>query len=411
MITMPKLTDYVHFSDEKLAKKYRNTEIPMSVLYESYFDGELDIKGDVLEMLRERQSLVKYNITRQHLQWAMTNFVPDVVNHSRAQDERAVRERYDRSVDFFEFFLGPSMVATSGHFTTESESLEEAQKNQMARVADKLQLEPNLKVLDIGCGWGGFVAHCARQSVAAQHTVDATGITLSKKQVEYANRYLEREKLGRLARVELQDYRDLSSQTKFDRVVCLELIEHVGFKNVSQFAERVYEVLADDGLFLLQWTGLRRSVKPEDMIWGLFMNKYIYPGADAALPPSTMMKAFEKAGFEVHSIENISGHYAQTLRLWRENWLGNREAVVSTHGERWFRIWNFFLAWSILIAEEGNAGCYQAVLHKNLDTFNRKRWMHQTAHSASAPPASSTDAHPSPDRGNVTPLKRAQRSS
>ena len=74
---MPKLTDYVHFSDEKLAKKYRSAEIPMSVLYESYFDGELDIKGDVLDMLRERQGLVKYNITRQHLQWAMTNFVPD----------------------------------------------------------------------------------------------------------------------------------------------------------------------------------------------------------------------------------------------------------------------------------------------------------------------------------------------
>jgi sphingolipid C9-methyltransferase len=403
---MPKLTDYVHFSDEKLAKKYRSTEIPMSVLYESYFDGELDIKGDVLDMLRERQSLVKYNITRQHLQWAMTNFVPDVVNHSRAQDERAVRERYDRSVDFFEFFLGPSMVATSGHFAAASDTLEDAQKNQMARLTEKLQLDENLKVLDIGCGWGGFIAHCARESAAEQRTVDATGITLSKKQAEYANRYLEREKLGRQARVELSDYRDLSSQTKFDRVVCLELIEHVGFKNISQFAERVYDVLADDGLFLLQWTGLRRSVKPEDMIWGLFMNKYIYPGADAALPPSTMMKSFEKAGFEVHSIENISGHYAQTLQFWRRNWLANREAVVATHGERWFRIWNFFLAWSILIAAEGNAGCYQAVLHKNLDTFNRQRWVKSGAPAPVSVPAASTESKPA---GNVTPIKRAQR--
>lgn len=403
---MPKLTDYVHFNDEKLAKKYRTTEIPMSVLYESYFDGELDIKGDALDMLRERQSFVKYNITRQHLQWAMTNFVPDVVSHSRAQDERAVRERYDRSVDFFEFFLGPSMVATSGHFASTKDSLEQAQQNQMARVADKLQLESNLKVLDIGCGWGGFIAHCAQKSAAEQLQVDATGITLSKKQAEYANRFLDREKLARVARVELQDYRDLPTQTKFDRVVCLELIEHVGFKNISQFAERVYDVLADDGLFLLQWTGLRRSVKPEDMIWGLFMNKYIYPGADAALPPSTMMKAFEKAGFEVHSIENISSHYAQTLRLWRQNWLANREAVVSTHGERWFRIWNFFLAWSILIAEQGNAGCYQAVLHKNLETFDRQRWMGDAAQAA---PPSAAPSKRSAELGNVTPIKRAQR--
>jgi cyclopropane fatty-acyl-phospholipid synthase-like methyltransferase len=401
---MAKLTDYVHFNDEKLAKKYRNTEIPMSVLYESYFDGELDIKGDVLAMLRERQSLVKYNITRQHLQWAMTNFVPDVVNHSRAQDERAIRERYDRSVDFFEFFLGPSMVATSGRFGASGDNLEEAQRNQMVRVAEKLQLGPNQKLLDIGCGWGGFLAHCVRDSLAQQRPIDATGITLSKKQAEYSNRFLERENLSRLAKVELQDYRDLSAQTKFDRVVCLELIEHVGFKNVTQFAERVYDVLADDGLFLLQWTGLRRSVKPEDMIWGLFMNKYIYPGADAALPPSTMLKSFEKAGFEVHSIENISGHYAQTLQLWRHNWLGNREAVVSTHGERWFRIWNFFLAWSILIAEEGNAGCYQAVLHKNLDSFDRRRWFSPAENAATA-----TESKTPADLGNVTPIKRAQR--
>src|SRR5690606_4999445 len=176
--------------------------------------------------------------------------------------------------------------------------------------------------------------------------------------------------------------------------------------NVGQFAERVYDVLADDGLFVLQWTGLRRAVKPEDMIWGLFMNKYIYPGSDAALPPSTMMKAFEKAGFEVHAIENISGHYAQTLRLWRENWLSNREAVVAAHGERWFRIWNFFLAWSILIAEEGNAGCYQAVLHKNLDTFNRQRWIPRGASTTTAGADSPTATS---DLGNVTPIKRAQR--
>lgn len=402
---MPKISDYVHFNDEKLAKKYRATEIPMSVLYESYFDGELDIKGDVLDMLRARHGLVKYNITRQHLQWAMTNFVPDVVNHSRAQDERAVRERYDRSVDFFEFFLGPSMIATSGRFASASDSLDEAQRRQLAHVAQQLQLEPNLKVLDIGCGWGGFIAHCAREATQQQAQLDVTGITLSKKQAEYAGRFLEREKLGRLAHVELQDYRDLSTQTKYDRVVCLELIEHVGFKNISQFAERVYDVLADDGLFLLQWTGLRRSVKPEDMIWGLFMNKYIYPGADAALPPSTMMKSFEKAGFEVHSIENISGHYAQTLRFWRQNWLSNREAVLATHGERWFRIWNFFLSWSILIAEEGNAGCYQAVLHKNLDTFDRQRWFPKTGLVS---PVGQEPA-PAAELGNVTPLKRTHR--
>ncbi|MEN9581330.1 MAG: hypothetical protein RJA70_4339, partial [Pseudomonadota bacterium] len=139
--------------------------------------------------------------------------------------------------------------------------------------------------------------------------------------------------------------------------------------------EQIYELLDDDGLFLLQWTGLRRSLKHEDLMWGLFVNKYIFPGADASLPPSTMLKTLEKAGFEVHSIENISGHYAWTLKAWYGNWNQNREAVLAAYGERWFRIWNFFLAWSILVAEQGNAGCYQAVLNKNVASFQRTRWI------------------------------------
>lgn len=394
---MAKLSDHVIFNDEKLSKKYKNTEIPMSVLYESYFDGDVDFKGDVFDFLSERQSMVKYTITRQHLQWAMTNFVPDVVQHTRAADEKLIREKYDRGNDFFEFFLGPSMMNISARFSSPSESLEDAHRNQLGAVVSKLQLEPKHRLLDIGCGWGSFVAHCAQSA-----NVDATGITLSQKQAAYAANLLERQQLTTSAKVEQQDYRDLSTQTQYDRIVCLELIEHVGFKNLGQFAERVYEVLNDNGLFVLQWTGLRRSVKPEDMIWGLFVNKFIYPGADAALPPSTMMKTFEKAGFEVHSIENISGHYALTLRQWRKNWLSNKEAVIASHGERAFRIWNFFLAWSIIIADQGNAGCYQAVLHKNLDGFDRKRWLSETE---KAP----RDEVAAGGLENVTPIKRAVR--
>jgi sphingolipid C9-methyltransferase len=395
---MTKLSDHVIFNDEKLSKKYKNAEIPMSVLYESYFDGDVDFKGDIFDFLSERQSMVKYTITRQHLQWAMTNFVPDVVQHTRAADEKLIREKYDRGNDFFEFFLGPSMMNISARFSSVTESLEDAHLNQFSAVVSKLQLEPKHRLLDIGCGWGAFVAHCAQSA-----KVDATGITLSQKQAAYASNLLERQQLTECAKVEHQDYRDLSTQTKYDRIVCLELIEHVGFKNLGQFAERVYEVLNDNGLFVLQWTGLRRSVKPEDMIWGLFVNKFIYPGADAALPPSTMMKTFEKAGFEVHSIENISGHYALTLRQWRKNWLSNKEAVVASHGERAFRIWNFFLGWSIIIADQGNAGCYQAVLHKNLDSFDRKRWLLETDKAARDEVTTSGGLE------NVTPIKRAVR--
>lgn len=367
---MSQLTDYVVFNDEKLAKKYRSAPIPMSVLYEAYFDGDLDIRGSLFDLLASRHLFVKYTITRQHLQWAVTNYVPEMVVHTKHQDARVVSEVYDRGNDFFEWFLGPTMVYTTGVYEHAGQSLDEAQRRQVHHVARKLQLSRGERLLDIGCGWGTLLADCAEQC-----GVDATGITLSQKQTDYANHMLRQRGLESTARVLCQDYRDLEAEAKFDKILCLEMIEHVGFANLGAFCEQLHELLEDDGLFLLQWTGLRRALKSEDLIWGLFMNKYVFPGADAALPPSSMLKTLEKAGFELATIDNVSGHFGTTLRAWHANWNRNRDAVLAAYGERWFRIWNFFLAWSALVAEQGNAGAYQAVLYKNAQHFNRRRWI------------------------------------
>jgi cyclopropane fatty-acyl-phospholipid synthase-like methyltransferase len=366
---MERLTDYVVFNDEKLSRKYSDAQIPMSVLYEAYFDGELDVQGDIEDLLRNRHLFVKYTITRQHLQWAVKNYVPDMAAHTRAQDQKMVRDLYDRGNDFFEWFLGESMVYTAAVFLDASDSLEEAQEHQREQVAQKLRLTAGERLLDIGCGWGSLVADLAKR-----YRIDATGVTLSGNQAEFGSRLIENAGVSDRARIVRQDYRDAATEPQYDKIVCLEMIEHVGLKNLGGFCEKVYELLADDGVFLLQWTGLRRGLKPEDLIWGLFMSKFILPGADPALPPSSMLKALEKAGFEVHSIENISGHYATTLSNWRRNWNRNRGAILAAYGERWFRIWNFFLAWSVLVAEQGNASCYQAVLNKNVDSFDRHCW-------------------------------------
>jgi cyclopropane fatty-acyl-phospholipid synthase-like methyltransferase len=107
-------------------------------------------------------------------------------------------------------------------------------------------------------------------------------------------------------------------------------------------------------------------------MWGLFMNKYIMPGADAGLPLSSMLKVAEKSGWEVRGVENISPQYVQTLQLWQANWDASRERVVAQYGERWFRIWQFFLVWSQIVAEQGSASCFQVVLNKNLDVLDRR---------------------------------------
>lgn len=366
---MSKLTDHVVFHDQSLAKKYASSRIPMATLYEAYFDGALDIPGDIYSLLKDRDLFVKYTLTPMHVKWAITNFVPEVIIHSKKQDERIVREHYDRGDDFFGWFLGERMVYTSGFFMNPNETLEEAQDNKLNLVCQKIQVQPGDRMLDIGCGWGTLACHAARY-----YGADATGVTIAEKQAAFGNRRAQEWGVADRARILCCDYRDIPAG-KYDKISSLEMVEHVGVKNLQAFYELVMDHLADDGLFLLQWTGLRRGLRPEDLIWGLFMNKYIFPGADASLCPARMLAVMEKAGWETHTVENVSHHYGWTIKKWHDNWLSNADKVRAAYGERWFRIWHFFLAWSTIIGAQGNAACFQVVLNKNADAFNRGRWI------------------------------------
>jgi cyclopropane fatty-acyl-phospholipid synthase-like methyltransferase len=186
------------------------------------------------------------------------------------------------------------------------------------------------------------------------------------------------------------------------------MVEHVGIKNLPKYFSLVHSLLKDDGMFLLQFCGLRRGggegvapagLRPEDMIWGLFMNEYIFPGADASLPLSDMVKAMEKAGFDIQSAENVSVHYALTIKKWHDNWQKSHAAILKAYGERWYRLWHLFLAWSWRIGMQGNAACFQVVAHKNLDHFNRKVFIGRS--SLGGVRASDKD---SDDKGQKVPL-------
>jgi cyclopropane fatty-acyl-phospholipid synthase-like methyltransferase len=371
---MAGLEDHVTFTNPELARRWAGRRVPMATLYEAYFAGDIDIPGDIYEFLRVRNELVTHTLTLRHYGWFLRNFLPEVLIHSKQQDQRIVREHYDRGNDFFGWFLGERMVYTSGFFHNSNETLEQAQDNKMDLVCQKLQLQPGDRLLDIGCGWGTLVRHAARH-----YGVDATGVTLAEKQTEFGNRRIKEWGLEERARVLCLDYRDIPRDRRFNKIVSLEMVEHVGVKNLRSFYRGVYDHLEEDGLFLLQWTGLRRGFRGEDLIWGLFMNKYIFPGADASLCPAAMLKYMEKAGFENHTVENISPHYVLTLERWHQNWIGNREAIVAAYGERWYRIWHFFLGWSVVIGRQGSAACFQVVLNKNIDAFDRNRWISDDA--------------------------------
>ena len=362
------LEHYLTYAAPRLKHRRRSGRMPVSVLYEAYFRGDLDIH-DLDGLLANRDSLLSYRLTSGHFWWGLTRALPEVAVHTRWYDRRLVREHYDRGDDFFSFFLDRGMVYSAAYFENPAATVDEAQTAKLDRVCRKLQLKPGERLLDLGCGWGALTAH------AAQHYgADVTGVTLSRNQARFANQRLEEAGLQDRARVLCTDYRDIDGPP-FDKIASLEMVEHVGVRRLRMFYRQVSRLLADQGLFLLQWTGLRRRMRPEDLLWGLFMNRYIFPGADASLCPSAMLKSIESAGFELHGSENVSIHYAFTLQAWRQNWLRNRSAVVERYGERWFRIWNFFLAWSAAIAEKGNAVCTQVVLHKNRGDFDRYRWI------------------------------------
>lgn len=358
--------DAVVFADKALERRFRERAVPFSTFYEAYLDGAFEIPGDLVEFLTLHRRAFSFRITGSHVRWALTRLLPEVAIHSRAQDRRIVREHYDRGNDFFGWFLGDRMVYTSAIFESPADTLEQAQDHKMDRVCRSLRLQPGARLLDVGCGWGTLVLHAARD-----YGADATGVTIAERQTSFGNERIGAAGLGSRARIVCQDYREIPAR-QFDAIACLEMVEHVGIKNVRRFYKLIYERLADDGRFFLQWTGLRRRLRAEDLIWAMFMSRYIFPGADASLPPGRMIAAMESAGFEIQSVTNVSPHYVATIERWHANWTANRSPIVAAYGERWYRLWRFFLAWSIVIGPQGTAACFQVVANKNLNSFDRR---------------------------------------
>jgi cyclopropane fatty-acyl-phospholipid synthase-like methyltransferase len=356
---------------------YGAGKVPMTTLIEDYIHERLDIEGDFRAFIRERHTVADYKFVADHFKFLFTRFLPEVLIHSQEQDIRIGREHYYRGNDFFGWFLGPRMIYTSGFFTSPNQTLEEAQDQKMKLVCDKMQLQKGERYLDIGCGWGTLVATAAKN-----YGVDATGVTIAEKGSAYATEQIAKMGVSERARILTIDYRDIPAGP-YDKISCLEMAEHVGVRKFQDFMKQVYGMLADDGLFYLQIAGLRAKTGLvgfhfEDLVWGLFMNKYIFPGADASMPLSFVVSNLETAGFEIHSVENVGIHYSLSISRWYDNWMNNRADIVKTYGEFWFRLWQMFLGWSVEIAAQGSSTCFQIVANKNLDGFNRMRWVGAT---------------------------------
>jgi len=364
------IDEFVEFKDEATRKTWSGKRIPITELCELYMRGSLTFKMDLLKILLEhRHKFVNYKITWSTARFLIMQLFPNSENSSMKDlkaTKKEIAEHYDRGNDFFESFMGPRMVYTSAVFEGLEQSLETAQDNKMSLLCDKLMLQEDERILDIGCGWGSLLRHAAKY-----YKAKPVGVTLSVEGAKYCRDAAKEAGLGDQIDILRMDYREIPKEMQFDKIVSVEMAEHVGLKNFQVYLGAVRQMLKDDGLFLMQVAGLRQGSNFEDLAWGLFMSRYIFPGADASTPLNWYIHQLELAGFEVHSVETIGRHYSHTLHKWYDNFQKNRPGMEKKYGGYLCRLWDFFLSWSVVAAGQGSATCYQILVHKNTYEFPR----------------------------------------
>ncbi len=268
--------------------------------------------------------------------------------HSKERDKAALQYHYDVGNDFYALWLGRQMVYTCAYFKTGHEDISTAQEQKLDHICRKLRLQAGETLLDIGCGWGGLVIHAAQRFGAR-----AVGVTLAKKQYEFASRRIREMGLQDRAEVRLMDYRDLGDES-FDKLVSIGMFEAVGRSHMPEYFAHAHRLLKPHGVFLNhgissyrmeheRYTGLRKWLDDVLIGAGKFGDKYIFP--DGELVPLNDINRFaEQAGFEVRDVENLREHYALTLRRWVAGLEAKREQAIAVSNETIYRTWRLYMS-------------------------------------------------------------------
>jgi cyclopropane-fatty-acyl-phospholipid synthase len=278
---------------------------------------------------------------------------PSGRRHSKERDARAVRHHYDVSNEFFELFLGPTMVYSCAIWRGgEKKTLEEAQEEKLDTVARKLDLKEGERVLDVGCGWGGFPLWAARN-----YGCSVVGITLSPPQAERARQRAEEAGVADRVEIRVMDYRDLATTgERFDAIASIGMVEHVGAANIDVYAETLAGLLDSGGRLLNHGITRLRHTDPEA---GAFSERYVFPDA-APLHLSRNLLALERAGFVVHHVEDFGPDYAETLRHWARNLDDNLEEATRLAGPERIRVWRLYLRMARNGFESGFLNIFQS---------------------------------------------------
>lgn len=266
-----------------------------------------------------------------------------------AQARKNISHHYDLSNEFYSLMLDDKMLYSCAFFKDPTNSISQAQSDKLDYICRKLLLKPGQTLLDIGCGWGALVIHAAKN-----YGVKATGITLSKNQLEEAQRRIDAAGLSDQITLMLTDYREIATQgVSFDRVVSVGMMEHVGKDNIGAYMEANRVLLKENGIGLLHTIGNMKSSNIDD-----WMDKYIFPGA--YLPePGELIDGLRDTGMQVYLLENLRTHYALTLQAWLQNFEKNIARIGQIVSPETIRIYRLYLNGCIGTFTYGDTNLYQ----------------------------------------------------
>ncbi len=322
----------------------------------AFLKGEIRLEGDAVAAVRHFRRAAG-NSFGARVRSILAKYGPwrfERLFQSRARASRNIRFHYDRSNDFYRQFLDDSMVYSCAYFEAPSRSLEEAQLAKLDLICRKLDLKPDDRFLDIGCGWGALLFHAA-----TSYHVRATGCTLSRCQLEYAASEASRRGGGDCVRILDADYRTLDGT--YDKIASVGMFEHIGRRRLRRYFEKVSSLLTADGLFLNH--GVVRPQRVGDDADSLFLKRHVFPGGELVHLSDVILEA-ENVGLEVLDVENLRPHYALTCRAWVTK-LQQREAECTRLVGSWaYRTWLLFLAASADSFEESQTEVHQVLLVK-----------------------------------------------
>jgi cyclopropane-fatty-acyl-phospholipid synthase len=341
----------------------------------AYVSGDVDIDGDVFDLLALRDRLAsrredtKLDLGRER--WvkllqagrrlgafgAPLPPPPEEARlkgrrHSKSRDAAAIAHHYDVSNDFYRLLLGETMTYSCAYFPSDGLSLDDAQRAKYDLICKKLGLRPGMRLLDVGCGWGGMVLHAAEH-----YGVDAVGVTISRSQADLAAKRVAEAGLADRVEIRLQDYRELGGE-RFHAISSIGMFEHVGLSELRHYFRVLRSVLEPEGRLLNH--GISRLPGPAGFDRKSFIARYVFPDGELH-EVGTVVSAMQTEGFEVRDAEALREHYAKTLRIWVANLEANWDEAVSLAGAARARIWRLYLAGSALGFEGGRINLHQVL--------------------------------------------------